>query len=270
MKTRTITAVVALAVFVLILYVLPPVVAVVAFCALCAIAAYELLGATGALRGHPLLWVCCLFAAIVPIAASVKGIYGILGLIFAYTVVSFVWAVFDHERLDFAKLAEGFVGAVLIPLLLSSVLRILIGYPFGRYLILMPFLTAWCCDTMAYFAGRAFGKHKLAPYVSPKKTVEGAIGGLLGGVVGLVVFALVMTRTNGMAFRYEILIPAGVIAAALGQFGDLSMSLIKRKCGIKDYGKLFPGHGGVLDRFDSVLFTAPFFEIVLALTGILR
>lgn len=270
MKQRTITAIVALAAFWLIVYVLPPMVAVLAFCALCAVSAYELLGATGALRNHPLLWVCCGFAAVVPVVSSVKGIYGILGLVFVYTVVSFIWAVFDHERLDFAKLAEGFVGAVVIPLLLSSILRILIGYPLGRYWVLMPFLTAWCCDTFAYFTGMAFGKHKLAPYVSPKKTVEGAIGGLLGGVFGLVIFALVMTNTQDASFNYAILIPAGAIGAVLGTFGDLSMSLIKRKAGIKDYGNLFPGHGGVLDRFDSVLFTAPFFEILLSLTGILR
>lgn len=270
MKKRTITAIVALAVFWLIIYVLPPMVAIVTFCALCAVAAYELLGATGALRNHPLLWVCCVFAAVTPIVSSVKGIYGVLGLIFAYAVVSFVWAVFDHKRLDFAKLAEGFVGAVMIPLLLSSILRILLGYPLGRYWVLMPFLTAWCCDTGAYFTGMAFGKHKLAPYVSPKKTVEGAVGGLLTGVLGLVVFALIMANTQNVSFNYAILIPAGAIGAVLGIFGDLSMSLIKRKTGIKDYGNLFPGHGGVLDRFDSVLFTAPLFEIVLALTGILR
>ena len=270
MKQRTITAIVALAAFWLIVYILPPVVAVLAFCALCAISAYELLGATGALRNHPLLWVCCVFAAVVPIVSSVKGIYGVLGLVFVYTVVSFIWAVFDHERLDFAKLAEGFVGAVVIPLLLSSILRILIGYPLGRYWVLMPFLAAWCCDTFAYFTGMAFGKHKLAPYVSPKKTVEGAIGGVLGGVLGLVIFALIMTNTQNASFNYVVLIPAGAIGAVLGTFGDLSMSLIKRKAGIKDYGNLFPGHGGVLDRFDSVLFTAPFFEILLSLTGILR
>ncbi len=269
MKTRLITAVVAIAVFIVVIYVLPPQAAVAAFCVLCAVAAYELLGATGTLKGHPLLWVSCAFAATVPLFTCYGGEDELLLGVYVYACISFVWAVFDYKRLGFSHIAEGFLGAFVIPFLLSSVLRIMTGNALGRQLILMPFIAAWCSDSAAYLVGMCLGKHKLAPHVSPKKTIEGAIGGLAGGVAGMLIFGYVMGRSFGAQPDYLLLAVAGCIGAAAGQCGDLAMSLIKRNCGIKDYGKLFPGHGGVLDRFDSVLFTAPLFEIMLTFTGIL-
>lgn len=269
MKTRLITAVVAIAIFFITLYVLPPVAAVVVFCVLCAIAAYEMLGATGALKRHPLLWASCAFAAIVPLFTTYGGEHALLAGVFGYACISLGWAVFDYKRLGFSQIAEGFFGAFVIPFLLSSALRILMLNDMGHQLILMPCIAAWCSDSAAYFTGMCFGKHKLAPHVSPKKTVEGAIGGLLGGFVGMMIFGFVMQRWFQAHPDYLLLAISGIVGAAVGQCGDLSMSLIKRSCGIKDFGKLFPGHGGVLDRFDSVLFTAPFFEIMLAFTGIL-
>ena len=269
MKTRLITALVAIVALFVVIYLLPPVAAVVAFCLLCAIAAYEMLGATGVLKRHPLLWVSCAFAAAVPLLTVYGGFQALMAGVFGYVCVSLGWAVFDYKRLGFSQVAEGFFGAFAIPFLLSAALRILTANEMGRQLILMPCIAAWCSDSAAYFAGMLFGKHKLAPHVSPKKTVEGAVGGLLGSLVGMLVFGFVMQHQFGASPDYILLAVGGVIDAAVGQCGDLSMSLIKRSCGIKDFGRLFPGHGGVLDRFDSVLFTAPFFEIMLAFTGII-
>jgi len=128
-------------------------------------------------------------------------------------------------------------------------------------------------DTCAYFAGRAFGKHKLCPVVSPKKTVEGAIGGVLGtmvfGVVATIIYSMAanrmeaFTRSNIGVSMYVIIALLGCIAAVLGIYGDLFASVVKRQCGIKDYGTIFPGHGGILDRFDSVMFIAPFVTMVI-------
>ncbi len=269
MKTRVITAVVAIVIFIAVIYFMPPVAAVAAFSLLCGIAGYELLGATGALKGHPLLWFSCLFAAGVPVLTVYAPEKAVLAAVYLYLCVSFVWAVIDHKRLGFSEVAEGFLGAFAVPFLLSAAIRILLHNDMGRQLILMPAIAAWCSDTMAYITGRLFGKHKLAPEVSPKKTVEGAVGGLLGGTIGMLVFGWVMQRYFSAQPQYILLALAGAIGAAVGQCGDLAMSLVKRNCGIKDYGKLFPGHGGVLDRFDSMLFTAPFFEILLTFTGIL-
>lgn len=124
----------------------------------------------------------------------------------------------------------------------------------GEYgiLVWLIFLTAFGTDIMAYFTGYAIGKHKLAPKISPKKTVEGSVGGILGSVLLCGVFGYFVVP--------ELLIHCliiGILGGVVSQFGDLTASIFKRKMGIKDYGNLIPGHGGILDRFDSVLFTAP-------------
>lgn len=113
-------------------------------------------------------------------------------------------------------------------------------------------ITAWGSDTCAYFAGSFFGKNKLCPHLSPKKTIEGAIGGIIGSTVLALVYALIF-GINQIVF----VILVGIIGSIAGQLGDLVASKIKRICGIKDYGNIMPGHGGVLDRFDSILLTAP-------------
>lgn len=119
-------------------------------------------------------------------------------------------------------------------------------------LIWLIFISAFGTDIFAYFTGYLIGRHKLCPDISPKKTIEGAVGGILGSVILSVAFGLLVCR------EYLILcIIIGIIGSVMSQLGDLSASIIKRKLGIKDYGNLIPGHGGILDRFDSVLFTAP-------------
>jgi len=140
----------------------------------------------------------------------------------------------------------------------------------GIFYVWLIFLAAWGCDTGAYFAGKAFGRRKLAPKLSPNKTVAGAVGGIVAAGVLVTVYVLVwqLLVENGLsealrANSYEwpplYVFPIfGAIAAVLGQAGDLSASAIKRKVGIKDFGGSIPGHGGILDRFDSILFVAPF------------
>lgn len=129
-------------------------------------------------------------------------------------------------------------------------------------LIWLVFITAFGTDIFAYFTGVALGKHKLCPKISPKKSIEGSIGGILGSTVLSVLF--------GVFFAKEYLIHCiviGIIGGVISQFGDLTASIFKRKMGIKDYGKLIPGHGGIMDRFDSVLFTGPmvYYYIILVL-----
>ena len=129
------------------------------------------------------------------------------------------------------------------------------GVP-GVALITMAFAIAYGGDGAAYFGGRAFGKHKLCPSVSPKKTVEGAIFGLIGGTaVGLICRAVFVSVFHMPMPGIPATIALGLIGSVAGEIGDLSASLLKRHSGIKDYGKIFPGHGGVMDRFDSVIFT---------------
>lgn len=129
----------------------------------------------------------------------------------------------------------------------------------------IPFILAFLSDTGAYFAGRAFGKHKLAPVISPHKTVEGVVGGVLGAIFGMLIFCLVMQLGFKMQVNYLYAVLYGVVGSLGAVFGDLCFSVIKRQTGMKDYGNLIPGHGGVLDRFDSMMVVGPLSELLLLL-----
>lgn len=124
----------------------------------------------------------------------------------------------------------------------------------------LPFIIAYMADTGGFFGGMYFGRHKLAPNLSPKKTVEGAIGGVLAAVLGALIFALIADRSH-----IVLNLLMGLFGGMISELGDLTASAFKRKMGIKDYSNLIPGHGGVLDRIDSVIFTAPFVYYVIRL-----
>ena len=136
--------------------------------------------------------------------------------------------------------------------------------------VLLPLLFSFASDTGAFFAGRSLGKHKLAPRVSPHKTVEGALGGLAANALSGALFALVMNGALDYSIPYLAIALVGLACSVVAQLGDLSFSLIKREFGIKDYGRIFLEHGGVLDRFDSVLFVAPALEVLIHLAGLVQ
>ncbi|MBR5969895.1 MAG: phosphatidate cytidylyltransferase [Lachnospiraceae bacterium] len=188
----------------------------------------------------------------------------IIGFIFAETLIYVV----RFPRYSVSQLTEVIFTFLYAPVMLSFfyLIRRLYG---GEWFVWLPFL-AWACDTCAYLAGRAFGKHKLCPALSPKKTVEGAIGGLLGSALIAGAYGLILphyTAYNERVVWACLLI--GLLCGVLSQLGDLLASGIKRDKGIKDYGSLIPGHGGVMDRFDSVIFMLPvvYFMIVFFLQG---
>ena len=136
----------------------------------------------------------------------------------------------------------------------------------GAYMYLLIFISAWVCDTFAYFVGKFFGKHKLIPEISPKKTIEGAIGGIVFTLIALISYWCIVRFAfgyNGLYIQHLCLL--GIILPIVSQVGDLLASSIKRQYNIKDYGNVFPGHGGVLDRFDSAMLVAP----VMCLTNAL-
>ena len=135
----------------------------------------------------------------------------------------------------------------------------------GVYYVLIPFAMAFASDTGAYFTGCAIGKHKLAPNISPNKSVEGALGGVAAAIIGMMVYALVMDIATDREVSYSLALIYAVLGAAADIFGDLIFSAIKRQMGLKDYGNLIPGHGGVLDRFDSMIVVAPLVEILITL-----
>ena len=140
-------------------------------------------------------------------------------------------------------------------------------WPQGLAVLIFVILGCTINDVAAYFVGKAFGAHKLAPTISPGKTVEGGLGGMICSVILMSLFAFLYSRRAEVAIQYGQLILYLFLASVIGQFGDLAMSTIKRTVGIKDFRKILPGHGGILDRFDSFLYVAPFAVIYGNLTG---
>lgn len=184
----------------------------------------------------------------------------------AMIVLLFVCAVVEYggeHPLSFTDICAILVAGIAVPMAMGALLQLRM-MPYGAGLVLIPMVAAFCSDSAALFAGMAFGKHKLAPKVSPKKTVEGAIGGLLGGMLGMVVFRVVFYLCTVQPLHIGWCVLIGLLGAAMGQLGDLSFSVIKRQQGIKDYGRILPGHGGVLDRFDSVIFAAPVVWLIIS------
>ncbi len=133
----------------------------------------------------------------------------------------------------------------------------------GRYAVMPIFIYSWLTDTGAYFTGCFLGKHKLAPNLSPKKTIEGFFGGILTAVIGAFIYVIILDKFFMIKIpSYWILLVASPIGAGLSALGDLAASALKRRCGVKDFGWIFPGHGGMMDRFDSVVFVAPYVYLV--------
>ena len=180
-------------------------------------------------------------------------------LLAALLVVLFIAAVQVYgtdDELTFPDLCAVAVSGLVIPLALSCLLRLRM-LDYGAGLVLIPLVSAFMSDALALFGGMLLGKTKLAPRVSPKKTREGAASGLVGGMVGMILYRIFFFLCTEVQLHLGWCVLLGLVGAVLGQLGDLSFSCVKRQCGIKDYGRLLPGHGGVLDRFDSVIFAAP-------------
>lgn len=194
---------------------------------------------------------CSLFA---DVTVFYKLAVGVMLVMMLYV---FGVAVFANKSIKITDAGLAISACLYIIAAFTSVVYIRDFIKGGEYIYLLTFICAWATDIFAYFTGRFFGKHKLIPSVSPKKTVEGAVGGIVFCVLAMVGFGFTVERffsgEQGMEAIYLVLAISGIFISVVSQTGDLIMSLIKRHYGIKDYGKLFPGHGGILDRFDSVL-----------------
>lgn len=165
--------------------------------------------------------------------------------------------VFSFPKYKADQIFAGFLGVFYVAVMLSCVYQTR-ELNAGAYIVWLIFLCSWGCDTCAYCVGVLIGKHKMAPKLSPKKSVEGAVGGVLGAALLTVIYGFVFQNQMKISTEY-IFVLAGIsaVGALISMVGDLAASAIKRNYDIKDYGKLIPGHGGILDRFDSVIFTAP-------------
>ena len=183
-------------------------------------------------------------------------------------VVLFAEAIFTYgseKPVRFQTVLSGFFGGILIPVCLSALLQLRVMEN-GGLLVIMSFVITAVSDTGGYFGGMFFGKHKGVLKCSPNKSLEGFIGSFICGILGILIFGLIVDKAAGIDVSYVRLLVYAALGNVTTQLGDLAFSVIKREHKIKDYGNLIPGHGGVLDRFDSIIFTAP---LVYLLTGLI-
>ena len=183
-------------------------------------------------------------------------------LLFVMIVLFVVVLLLHHETIKTKDIFAVIFSVFIIPFVFST-----LGYirkvQFGEYLIWLPFISAWLTDTFAYFGGKFFGRHKLCPKISPKKTVEGSVSGIFGAVIGYIVYGLIIKNVWNLNVNMVAFVIISLVTSVLSQMGDLFASTIKRENGVKDFGNLMPGHGGALDRFDSLILTAPFILICI-------
>ncbi len=231
-----------------------------AMCVFSAIAVYELLSANGFKKHKPFLYLGVAFAAAMPYASIINLEYAVVALCI---ITSVLLTLRLHSSIGFEKIAFYIISVLGVSLSFTSIVNL--RNEFGNIALLYLIIIvggAWFSDTGAYFTGFFLGKHKLCPVISPKKTVEGLIGGVIINVVLTVLSAFIFVKINAnlgtnVEVNYLVLSAVSVVVSLAGVAGDLIASVIKRQIGIKDYGNLIPGHGGIMDRFDSILFTAP-------------
>lgn len=270
MKTRILAAAVLLPLLLIVVLVLPKVCTAVLFGAMAALAAYELMQGTKLVTHTRMTIYAMVVAFLVPI-------WGFFGQVYAYALMGtlvfaallYMELLLSKGKMPYANLAIAFMAGIVVPFLFTAIVRIFATEK-GRFLIFVPFVLAMVSDTGAYFAGKFFGKHKLAPVVSPNKTIEGVFGGVLMTVLGMLIYCLIMQFGFHLQVNYLYAVIYGMVGAMTGVFGDLSFSAIKRQVGIKDYGNLIPGHGGILDRFDSMTLIAPLTEALLLLIPVVK
>ena len=236
--------------------------------AMSVMAVFEMLGCVGTRRKLAVALPALLMAAVFPFAlrycaAAYEVLLIFMIAMFVYLIYLFTLSVFSHGKL---VLEDVFATYATVFYIMASfgALVMLRDRDFGLYLVILTLYGPWISDVFAYFCGRLFGRHKLIPDVSPKKTVEGAIGGVVFCALAAMLYGFILKPFIGeiTSVSYLSLALIGVVIAVISQIGDLIMSHIKRKYGIKDYGFILPGHGGILDRFDSVLGVVPLVVIL--------
>jgi len=229
----------------------------------------ELLTAKELIKNYKISIPSMLFAFACPFL-SLTDFY--LAAIAVYVSYIFIIMLFFHESISFNDINFLLVTTFLVIFCIGSIalsLR-LYNYKYNAFFVILTLAIPWMADGGGYFGGTFLGKHKLCPKISPKKTVEGAVFGIFMGVLsaGLIGYVFETFIYHDISINYVLIFTIGVTNALLSIVGDLSFSLIKRSCNIKDYGNIIPGHGGLLDRFDSILFTAPLIFILCSFVPI--
>ncbi len=266
MVTRLISSAVGIVIAVLVLifhdtYVLNASIGVIS-----AIMIYELLNAIKCFKIYVISFPSILYATVLPFFITTK--YSFI-VTFIYIMVVFTAAIFYHNKIKYVKTFLTIASTILVSNAMSTLImlhdygqvaEVLSGVKhIGFMYLIMGLCGAWLADSAAYFVGTFLGRKKLCPEISPKKTVEGFAGGILvTGLLFMLINFIYSRIVPDVTVNYFAVCVLGMLLAVIGTAGDLTASILKRQCGIKDYGNIMPGHGGLMDRFDSVLFVAPF------------
>ena len=265
MKSRLIVAGVGIALLFVVVFLAPLWLFAVLVGAVAALCVREFLRCTAPELPLRVRIVCMALSAVAPIASAFSAHNAVtaaaLFLLVLYMMVELIFSFRSERPFDLRDVLAAVLCACVFPIMLSSLVRVGLGEN-SSVKLLLPFVIDFSCDGAAYFAGITLGKHKITPHVSPNKTLEGSIGGFAAGILLALVYGLILR-----ACKIEVNLVAMLIYGFLGSFvcqiGDLAFSAVKRRCGVKDYGHLLPGHGGALDRFDSMIFVAPLIEILM-------
>jgi len=281
MAVKVISAFVAMAVGIAILAIDRKEVILIAVALFSAAIVYEILIVTKYINSRAVVVASMFFVLSLPFVLSYDiQFINTRYVSFGFVILLFIIMLFNHQKVKFAQVALVTFVSLCVPFSLSCIGFM---YEYVRtfddvstyhriFALVYPLTIAWINDSAAYFAGTLFGKHKMAPIISPKKTWQGFAGGILcaalfGVLLGKGYEWVTVILTGELNFKVDVVFLAilAVPCAALGVLGDLSASILKRECAVKDFGKIMPGHGGVLDRFDGVLFVMPFVYLVFLL-----
>lgn len=255
LKERVLSGVIGAFLLVALLYLGSPFVEI-AVIVLAFLAVHELLFATKIIDNKPLFYTALVGTLCLMLMQSIhKSLFDVS--LYLFIVATFIIYMKNKESTRLADISVTVFLCVYVCFMFSHILYVR-NTESGRMLIWFVFLCAFLTDTFAMFGGKLFGKHKLCPVLSPKKTIEGSICGIIGCVVCIFVYCMICSAYFKGSINYTNALIVGFLASIVAQLGDLSASCIKRQYGVKDYGKIMPGHGGIMDRFDSVLFVAPF------------
>jgi len=266
MLVRIITGAVSLLIFIPVLFFSHTIIFDIAIAFASVMGTFELLKCVGIIKKYAISIPSLIVACLSPLIFRYVPNEAVMLIVIAYLFYLLYAAVFARKENSTNDIALCFFSTFFVTISFTSII-ITRELEHGGILYLMIFIGAWSTDTFAYFTGRLFGKRKFIPDVSPNKTVAGSVGGVIFCALAFVIYGFIIARLNRYTAEpnYIILALAGLVTSIIAQLGDLSMSAIKRNYGVKDYGSIFPGHGGILDRFDSVMAVAPAIMIIGAI-----